>query len=335
MLSGLRCILLYVSWSAIMRSLFTLSLLTILLHASLAQGQAKKPQVSNGKTDSAQSEQRNANNALTPPPMQAQSNTTPSHQGTDSTRSHQDDKTSDGRIVKFTGALAVLAFLQFGAMAAQYCAMRKQAKYMRHGLKISIAATKAAGRSAIAARDAASAADRNAQTALSSLSAYREAERAWLIDDIRFPDHIPRQSESNFGGILMVAFVAKNIGKNPVFIRIVQSRFHAANELPDHPQYRNHLTTIFNSRLLAPDEPLIWECPFEEGSLADDQINRINGLSQSPLSLWAYARIEYESMGIRGVTQFCYRWHNTMGFSYVGDKQEFRKDGPDEYNEQT
>src|SRR5882724_7190995 len=51
-------------------------------------------------------------------------------------------------IVWFTGVVAVCAFLQFAAMIAQFCAINKQAEYMRKGLKSSLIAARAAMRSA-------------------------------------------------------------------------------------------------------------------------------------------------------------------------------------------
>lgn len=83
----------------------------------------------------------------------------------------------------------------------------------------------------------ATAADRNAQAALSSVSAYREVERAWLSDAIGFGDHIPRRSEgeSGGGGILMVGLAVKNIGRHPVFIRTIRSRFHVTEKVDGLP----------------------------------------------------------------------------------------------------
>lgn len=76
----------------------------------------------------------------------------------------------------------------------------------------------------------ATAANNNARAAIDSVKALRESERAWIVEEIRFPDHIPRRSEGNFGGVLMVGFVAKNVGKQPAFIRVVQSRFFATQD---------------------------------------------------------------------------------------------------------
>ena len=204
-----------------------------------------------------------------------------------------------------------------------------QALQTKHAAEQTAIAARATERSAAATENSAAATAANTQ-------AFRDAERAWIVEEIRFPDHIPRLSESGFGGILMVAFVAKNIGKQPAFVRMVQSRFCAIQgQLPDQPQYSPSLTSIFSSRLLAPGERLVWEIPFEEGNLDDDRIDRIRGLKSPSLHLYAYGRIEYQSMGLIGYNQFCYKWHNLMGFSFEGDKEEFRKGGPDDYNKHT
>lgn len=223
-------------------------------------------------------------------------------------------------------------------MRKQWRMMHEQDITLREQLGEMVRLTKETRTLAEATKITASAAERNAQVAIDNLTAYREAERVWLSDGIRFPDHIPRQREGHpFGGIVMMGFGIKNIGKHPTFIRIIRSRFHATDtpKLPAQPEYRQNMTTIFSNRLLAPDELLTWECPFEDGDLVDDQIDRIDGLRGTPFYLWAYGRVDYETVGIKAYTQFCYRWHNLRGVSYEGDKPGFRKDGPDAYNEQT
>lgn len=159
----------------IMRSLFTLWLLTVLLHTSLTQAQTKKPQVSSGKTDNTQTDQNKTNNPSPSSTMQAQPNPIPCCQGTDSASTRQDNKTPDSRIVRFTGWLAVLAFLQFGAMAAQYCAMRKQGEFMRRGLLINIRSARAANTSAHASKISATASLRGMELAAKNYELTKES----------------------------------------------------------------------------------------------------------------------------------------------------------------
>jgi hypothetical protein len=183
---------------------------------------------------------------------------------------------------------------------------------------------------------AAKATEQSAAATEANTQAFREAERTWIVEKINFPDHIPRRSEHPFGGVLMVQFTVRNIGKQPAFIRVVQGRFHTKEtQLSGEPKYSQSDTTVFSARLLAPDEPMVWQIPLKEVSLDDYQVSRINGEIGLPLYLYAYGRVQYESVGLVGSNQFCYRWHNVMGVSYEGDKTGFRKDGPDEYNKYT
>jgi hypothetical protein len=77
---------------------------------------------------------------------------------------------------------------------------------------------------AVQTRVAATAAEKSAAATEANTQAFRESERAWIVEEIRFPDHIPTQSEMK-GGILSVDFVFKNVGKQPAFVRIVSISF--------------------------------------------------------------------------------------------------------------
>jgi hypothetical protein len=174
--------------------------------------------------------------------------------------------------------------------------------------------------------------------AKASIQTLREIERAWIAEEIRFPDRIPRRSETGGGGVLCVSYAFNNIGKQPAFIRNIQTRFHApTSKLPDKPEYRVSTFTPDpqigeNGRLLAPGEAFYCSTFLEEGSLDDDQIDQI---SQGRLTLYTYGRVQYESVGLRGINQFCYKWHDLVGFSVEGEKEGFRKGGPPEYNRVT
>jgi hypothetical protein len=179
------------------------------------------------------------------------------------------------------------------------------------------------------------AAEKAAEAAKASIKTLKEIERTWLVEKLPPQDHVPRRREHPFGGVWVIPVTITNIGKRPALIRMVQGRFHAPEDpLPDIPKYRQAGTALPAGRLLAPDEPMSWQCPLEEASLDDDQVNRINGDGR-PLSLYIYGRIEYESAGLIGVNQFCYRWDNRMGLVLGGEKPGSRKDGPDGYNKHT
>ncbi len=193
------------------------------------------------------------------------------------------------------------------------------------------------GRQATETARAADGAKASADATRKNVDVLIEAQRAWIVESIKFADRIPRQSEMS-GGILHVAFLLKNIGKQPARIRNIQTRFHTSCELlPAKPHYgeRTFLPSPEigeHGRLLAPDEPFWVSSLLEEGSLDDDQIDHIQGKKRPDLALYAYGCIHYETMGLPKRNQFCYVWHNLMGFSFKGDKEEFRRGGPAEYN---
>jgi hypothetical protein len=85
-------------------------------------------------------------------------------------------------------------------------------------------------------------------------------------------------------------------------------------------------------QILEPGAEAYLKCLLEDGSLDDDQIDALNGEIVQKLNLYLYGRFIYESVGVAGVNQFCYRWDNKMGFSLEGDKAKFEKDGPPGYN---
>jgi hypothetical protein len=76
-------------------------------------------------------------------------------------------------------------------------------------------------------------------------------------------------------------------------------------------------------------------CLLEEGSLDGAQIKELEGAVMPDLKLYLYGELTYESVGVVGTNQFCYRWENQMGFSLEGDKPGFVKDGPAGYNSHT
>jgi hypothetical protein len=48
--------------------------------------------------------------------------------------------------------------------------------------------------------------------------------------------------------------------------------------------------------------------------------------------LYAYGRVDYETIGELRFTQFCYRWYSPIGLTVGNDPDGFRKGGPAEYN---
>jgi hypothetical protein len=159
-------------------------------------------------------------------------------------------------------------------------------------------------------------------------------ERAWVVESIRFLDEIPRRPPSG-GGVLVAIVTLKNIGKQPAFLKICQTRFHASEILPEMPEFRS--SEVFpEGYMLAPDRELLVRATLEEGSFDDEQVDRIQGrYGKKSLSLRIYGYVVYESVGVRGTNRFCYTWRNLMGLTLEGDKARFEKAGPPGYNQHT
>jgi hypothetical protein len=139
------------------------------------------------------------------------------------------------------------------------------------------------------------------------------------------------------GGVLQVAFEFKNVGRQPAMTHNIQLRLNASEGLPSLPAYSAQTFSPApeigqNGMLLAPDVSIFCTWHLDEGSLDDNQLACISGTGRKHLGLYLYGRMRYQSAGLEGINQFCYRWHNLMGFSFQGDEEDFRKGGPPEYN---
>jgi hypothetical protein len=218
----------------------------------------------------------------------------------------------------------VMALKTLRAIEKQADLMKSQADEMR--------------RQTAVAEKAAHAATVSAGAANASINTLREIERAWIIEEVRFPERIPPQFELQ-GRFICVGCVFKNIGRQPAIIKNVQTSFHtAAGPLPDKPAYS--IATFIpdpligaNGKLLAQNDTFVCSTPLREGSLDDDELKK---LSMGGLDLYYYGIVRYETAGLSKFTQFCYKWHSCqIGISFEGDKDGLRRGGPDAYNQIT
>lgn len=201
------------------------------------------------------------------------------------------------------------------------------------GVVVAIKTLRKIERQTKAGEEAAKSGRDSAEASLKQANALIDAERAWVVESIRFLDEIPYRS--NDGGILVAQVTLRNIGKQPAFLKFIQLRFHAHDTaLARLPQYRS-TEPLPDGFMMAPSSEIHLRALLEEGSFDDEQVQRIRGLKGKALKLRLYGRIAYESMGREGVNQFCYTWQNQMGFSLSGDKPFFEKDGPLGYNSHT
>ena len=175
--------------------------------------------------------------------------------------------------------------------------------------------------------DSVEAAKESAKAALAQVEIAKLAERAWVVEKINFPDRLPRRGVTG-GGVLVAVVVIKNIGRQPATLKFCQTRFHTPDRLSPKPEYCT-LASIPDGFLLAPGDEKILRCTLEEVSLDDNQVSNIETGSRN---LYLYGYIAYESIGIRGLNQFCYKWNPLRGVTLEGDKSGFEKNGPDGYN---
>jgi hypothetical protein len=124
----------------------------------------------------------------------------------------------------FTAMLFVVSVVQGYFLYRQVKHLGEHAEHLR---KLAIAATD----NAKAARDA-------AEASLKQAATMANAERAWIVERVTFPDRIPRRSTNWDGGTIPATLTFKNIGTQPAMLQSVHSRFHTAEQLPDEPQYR-------------------------------------------------------------------------------------------------
>ena len=232
------------------------------------------------------------------------------------------------KVVEFTKWLAIVGALQFLALIVQAIVfgrtlrqVRMQAVLMReHAGHLESLAT--------AARD-------NAKAAKTSADALIGAERAWILEAINFPNNLPVQPIAGDVIIVYVGFTFTNRGGTPARVLAIKLRFHTVetpNSLSDSPQYDTTSMPELGAygRMLAFGEPISVGRSLE-GRAAFKEGDR-QAIAENRLSLYAYGIIEYETLGIKASTQFCYVWCEPWGFSTSADVAGFRKGGPPAYN---
>jgi hypothetical protein len=176
-------------------------------------------------------------------------------------------------------------------------------------------------------------AKRSAQAAEATVQTMKESERSWIVEKLNFVDRLPREYEGR-GNVWLAIVTIKNIGGRPTFIRIAYTRFHTTKRLPDVPEYKKG-AIIPDGLLMAPGAEAHLRVFLEEGYLDDESINELEREMIPDTRLYLYGRIIYESVGVVGTSQFCYRWENQMGLAFEGDRPGFVKDGPAAYNSHT
>ena len=184
---------------------------------------------------------------------------------------------------------------------------------------------------------AATASKTSAEAALKQADHMVASERAWIVESINFPNKIPRQPKTGSAGLVVGIVILQNSGRQPAFLRTMETRFHVAESLPSEPTFR--FKKVFDDGyVLAPQETAKIRVLLEEGSFDDEDADRIEvgrDMAGSPVGLYLYGRVVYETLCISRENSFCYTWKNLMGIVLEGDKPGLQKEGPKGYNKQT
>jgi hypothetical protein len=178
----------------------------------------------------------------------------------------------------------------------------------------------------------------SADAARRSADALVNIERAWIFEEIRFPNELPllRHGEAI---VTMVVFELRNRGRTPARIRDIRLRFHtvtSADPLPDMPRYTETALRELGvyGRMMATDDEPMRVRKLLEGRPAFT-FEEMDDIRTGKTKLYAYGRVDYESLGMRRFTQFCYQWYVPTGLAISDDSRGFRKDGPLDYNRNT
>lgn len=181
--------------------------------------------------------------------------------------------------------------------------------------------------------------EKDAEAALANAQVMINSERAWILETIGFPNDLPVQPNAGNVIIAVVSFSFRNRGRTPARILAIKLRFHALeapNTLPESPQYDNGYMELgaYGRMMAADDEPLVTGRLYEGRGGTFQQGDR-SAVAENRLSIYAYGVIEYETLGVKRLTQFCYVWYEPRGITTSADVAGFRKGGPPEYNKAT
>jgi hypothetical protein len=212
--------------------------------------------------------------------------------------------------IEANSIIAGAAIIQSFLIAGQVIVYRRQTKIMDGSLK--------------ATQQAADAAKQSAEVSMN-------AERAWVIEEIVFPDRLP---DPNQIIEMSVGMKFKNTGRTPAKITNIKARFHTYRTHegicpePAYPNQRPIRELGTNGAIFAPNGSLMFAVKFEEGRcLSPEQMIQI---TNGDLRLCCYGKVEYiDAFENARVNQFCYTFRvRDLDSFWSGG---FRREGPDEY----
>jgi hypothetical protein len=271
----------------------------------------KKPNSTNTRTEQANP----APHDSSAPPANVQIITEASE---NPSKQESNKSSTDWWLTVFTGALVLVAVLQFFAM-------HRQAEYMRKGLRISIGAARATKQAVLAAKSSAEAALLNAQASIS-------AERPWIIIVVK---------ENNMGDF---TFFARNYGRTPAEIVSFSSEITFVEDdvqnLPLPPQYSfaylSDVTILVPAREEAGEENdfgLLWYSA--DAYLREMSKEKVEAIKRGKLRYVFYFKVVYRNtLSSAGIHMPNYE--TCKGFWYSPVVARIRTDRvPHEYNKST
>ncbi len=181
------------------------------------------------------------------------------------------------------------------------------------------------------AEKTARAAEKSADVANASIETLREIERAWIFEEIIFPNELPSQPISGDILVTVVVFKFWNYGKTPARVLGTSLHFHTVNgTLPKTPEYGIQPIHAGDGHMLASGK-YISGSRWLEGQSVITPEERI-AIRMGRMNLYAYGVIVYETLEKTSYTRFCYLWDEPTGFVTSDSVPAFRKGGPAEYN---
>lgn len=240
-------------------------------------------------------------------------------------KEHSKKSSPDWWNISLTAVIAIAAISQAIGIFGQIAIYRRQTEVMKGSLA--------------AAKTSADAALTGAEASLQQAQFLIDAERAWVLETIDFPPKIlPVQPVSGPMITVFVSFSFKNYGKSPARILDIKLNFHRIeypNRLADVPDYAPSVMPELGSygRMMAADQgfsvalSLQGQTAFEIGDAVE--------VAAKQVGIYAYGVVEYETLGKKFFTQFCYEWFEPQGLVTDVDRPGFRIGGPAKYNRAT
>ena len=277
-------------------------LLALQQHPPIGQPYSKR-------TNQAQQSTSEQNRTQQPPTINHKIGPAQSENEARNSTQKQDENTEiNRRIMLFTGVLAFVAFLQWGATMLQWNAMKRQSKFMLRGLAVSRFSARAAKRAA----DAATAANEHAA------DAFRINARPWVgIIEVNVGPFEPKDGEPDIE--ITAKIKCQNFGNGPAIqVRAISGMSCQKDEITEEAIDKQlSAATDVSEFIIMPSE-------VAGGGSAPCSLKltpkHCAFLNAGALRLYYFGRIEYRDIfNYRHSTRFCALYNPQRGvFQYYG-----------------